>query len=51
MLYRPPPERGQVLMEYALILVLIALAVIAVLVIFGPMLGNMYSRVTNLFPS
>ena len=51
MLYHPPPEKGQGLMEYALILVLIAIAVVAVLVIFGPILGEMYSRVTNIFPS
>ena len=51
MLYHPPPERGQGLMEYAMILVLLAIVVVAVLVLFGPVLGNMYSRVTNLFPS
>jgi pilus assembly protein Flp/PilA len=51
MLYHPPPEKGQGLMEYALILVLLAIVVIAVLVVFGPTLGNMYSRITNLFPS
>ena len=38
MLYRPPPEEGQGLMEYALILVLIAVVVVAVLVAFGPFL-------------
>ena len=51
MLYHPPSESGQGLMEYALILVLIAIAVVAVLVLFGPTLGNMYSQITNLFPS
>jgi pilus assembly protein Flp/PilA len=51
MLYHSPREKGQGLMEYALILVLLAIVVIAVLVLFGPTLGNMYSRVTNLFPS
>ena len=51
MLYHPPPEKGQGLMEYALILVFIAIAVLVILIVFGPVLGNMYSRVTNLFPS
>jgi len=50
-LYHPPPEKGQGLMEYALILVLIAVVVVAVLVAFGPSLGNLYSSVYNLFPS
>jgi pilus assembly protein Flp/PilA len=40
-------ERGQGLVEYALILVLIAVVVIAILVILGPAVANMYSRVTN----
>ena len=40
-----PREEGQGLVEYALILVLIALVVFAVLVIFGPAIGNAYSSV------
>ena len=51
MLYHPHPEKGQGLMEYALILVLIAAVVVAVLVVFGPTLGNMYSAVSSLIPS
>ena len=51
MLYRPPPEEGQGLVEYALILVLIAVVVAAVLVTFGPFLGNLYSQIVNLWPS
>ena len=51
MLYHPPSEKGQGLMEYALILVLIAVVVAAVLVVFGPFLGNLYSQVVNLWPS
>ena len=51
MLYHPPSEKGQGLMEYALILVLIAVVVVAVLVAFGPFLGNLYSDVVELFPS
>jgi len=37
--------------EYALILMLIAMVVIAVLIVFGPYLGNLYSKVSNLWPS
>ena len=51
MLYHPPDENGQGLMEYALILVLIAVVVIAVLVLFGPFLGNLYSSVYDLIPA
>ena len=51
MLYHPPPEKGQGLVEYALILVFIAVVVIGVLVVFGPTLANMYSAVSNLIPS
>ena len=45
MLYHPTPEKGQGLVEYALILMLIALVVLVVLVAFGPFLGNLYSSV------
>ncbi|HBY07734.1 MAG TPA: pilus assembly protein [Chloroflexi bacterium] len=51
MLYHSISENGQGLMEYALILLFIAIAVIAVLLIFGPSIGNLYSQVQNLFPS
>lgn len=51
MLYYPPVEKGQGLVEYALILVLIAVVVVAVLVLFGPFLGNLYSSVYDLFPT
>jgi len=40
-------EEGQGLVEYALILVLVALVVIAILAIMGPQIGNVFSRVTN----
>ena len=49
MLYQSISEKGQGLMEYALILVLIAVVVVAVLVVFGPFLGNLYSDVVDLF--
>jgi pilus assembly protein Flp/PilA len=37
-------EKGQGLVEYALILVLVAVAVIAVLTLMGPIIGNMFSK-------
>ena len=47
MLYQPSRESGQGLVEYALILVLVAVVVIAILTIIGPQIGNIFSRVTN----
>jgi pilus assembly protein Flp/PilA len=38
-------QRGQGLVEYALILVLVALIVIIVLALFGTAVGNMFSYV------
>jgi pilus assembly protein Flp/PilA len=40
-------EKGQGLIEYALILVLIAIVVIVVLKAFGPMLGGIFSRISS----
>jgi pilus assembly protein Flp/PilA len=36
--------KGQGLIEYALIMLLVALAVIVVLAVFGPAVGTMYSN-------
>lgn len=47
MLYLPRNEEGQGLVEYALILVLVAIVVIAILAIVGPQIGNIFSKVTN----
>ncbi len=38
-------DAGQGLVEYALILVLVAVVVIAVLLLLGPMIGNTFSTV------
>ena len=38
-------EKGQGLVEYALILVLVAVVVIAVLVLLGPAIGNVFSEI------
>jgi pilus assembly protein Flp/PilA len=42
-----PQEEGQGLVEYALILVLVAIIVIAILLVLGPQIGNVFSRVTS----
>ncbi len=42
-----PKERGQGLVEYALILVLVAIVVIAALMILGPVIGNIFSAINN----
>ena len=42
-----PKEEGQGLVEYALILVLVALVVIAILALIGPQVANVFSKVTN----
>ena len=39
--------RAQGLVEYALILMLVALVVLVMLAIFGPAVGNMYSEVIS----
>jgi pilus assembly protein Flp/PilA len=46
MLYLPR-EEGQGLVEYALILVLVAIVVIAVLMLVGPQIANIFSKITN----
>lgn len=42
-------EQGQGLVEYALILMLIALIVIAVLALLGPAIGNVFSNIVAIF--
>jgi len=37
-------ERGQGLVEYALILVLVAVVVIVILALLGPAIGNVFSN-------
>ena len=39
--------KGQGLVEYAMIIILVVLVVIIMLTIFGPAVGNMYSTVTS----
>jgi pilus assembly protein Flp/PilA len=40
-------QKGQGLVEYALILVLVAIVVIAALMILGPIIGNVFSKVNS----
>jgi pilus assembly protein Flp/PilA len=40
-----PKEKGQGLVEYALILVLVAVIVIAVLTVLGPIIGNVFTDI------
>jgi pilus assembly protein Flp/PilA len=42
-----PKEKGQGLVEYALILVLVAIVVIAALTILGPIIGNTFSGINS----
>jgi pilus assembly protein Flp/PilA len=43
-------EKGQGLVEYAIILLLVALIIIAVLRLLGPSLGDSYSAINNSVP-
>jgi pilus assembly protein Flp/PilA len=42
-----PKEKGQGLVEYALILVLVAIVVIAVLMLLGPIIGGVFSTIND----
>ena len=42
-----PQEKGQGLVEYALILVLVAIVVIAVLMLLGPIIGGVFSTINE----
>jgi pilus assembly protein Flp/PilA len=42
-----PREEGQGLVEYALILVLVAIVVIAILLLLGPVVGNVFSNIVG----
>ena len=42
-----PREEGQGLVEYALILVLVAVVVIAILTLLGPTIGNVFSNIVR----
>jgi pilus assembly protein Flp/PilA len=40
-------EKGQGLVEYALILVMVAIVVIAALMVLGPVIGNTFSMINS----
>jgi len=42
-----PKEKGQGLVEYAIILALVAIVVIAVMRLLGPKIGNTFSSINN----
>ena len=42
-----PQEKGQGLVEYAIIMVLVAVVVIAVVRMLGPKIGNVFSSVNS----
>ena len=42
-----PKERGQGLIEYAIILVLVAVLVIAIVRMLGPRVGNIFSTINS----
>lgn len=45
-----PREQGQGLVEYAIILALVALVVIAVMRLLGPKVGNTFSKINSSLP-
>jgi pilus assembly protein Flp/PilA len=46
-MYFTPIERGQGMVEYALILVLVAIVVIATLMLLGPITANVFSTLNS----
>jgi pilus assembly protein Flp/PilA len=46
-----PKEKGQGLVEYAIILALVAIVVIAVMQLLGPKIGNTFSSINEGLPN
>jgi pilus assembly protein Flp/PilA len=46
-----PQEKGQGLVEYAIIIALVAIIVIAVMRLLGPKIGNTFSSISNSIPN
>lgn len=42
-----PREEAQGTVEYALLLVMVAIIVLAILLLLGPQIGNIFSRITS----
>ncbi|MCP4357778.1 MAG: pilus assembly protein [Chloroflexi bacterium] len=49
MIFLTQNQEGQGLMEYALVLLFVAVVIVVILTVLGPQIGNMYSRVTVAF--
>ena len=45
-----PQQRGQGLVEYAIILAFVAIVVIAIMRLLGPKVGNTFSSMNNSIP-
>jgi pilus assembly protein Flp/PilA len=45
-----PAEEGQGLVEYAFILVFVAVVVLVAVMLLGPQTGNLYSTIVTRFP-
>ena len=45
-----PDEKGQGLVEYAIIIAFVAIVVIAVVRLFGPQVGNTFSLINSSLP-
>lgn len=43
-------ERGQGMVEYALLIVLLAIVVVVMIQVMGTAVSDMYSRITSAFP-
>lgn len=43
-------EEGQGLLEYGLVIVLVAIIVVAILLLLGPTIGNLYSTTIDQLP-
>lgn len=50
LLYYTRGQEGQGLVEYAAVLLFVAVAVVAILAVFGPQVGELYSRITGAIP-
>lgn len=50
-MYSLTEESGQGLTEYALILLFVAMVVIIILILVGPVVGNVFSKVINGLPA
>lgn len=49
MQFPPQMDRGQGLVEYAMIIVFVAIIVLIILFLLGPAVGNLYSSILDIF--